>query len=236
MAAPVRSAPTLTPGQAAALPRPRSYGVRQLAAVLAAFVTFFALGYVEVTYIGDFSPERGQAFAHFSLWTAPWLLMLPWLRLVDVRPVPWFFLCMFFAMLATPVLVGRFTGRVLALPYRDWPVEYWHASGARNVPGIRAWTLVSADQAGPYRRPPAERTLQVGWAVVLITAIPVIAWESELPRPAGWAWLGTLGTLMLAGSVAYRIERRRASGQRVVSEPDQPHDREAGGQERERQQ
>lgn len=236
VATPVRTAPTLTPEQAAALPRPRSFALRQVAAVLAAFVTFFALGYLQVEVL-HFSSDSVEQAVRFGGFVAPWLLMLPWLRHLDVRPVPWFFLCMFFGLFATPILVGKFVNRVLALPYRDWPVEYWHASRARNVPGVRAWTIVPAADALPYHRPPAERALQVGWSIVIVTAIPVIAGESELPRQVGYLWLGTLVAVILATYLQNRVDRARlASVQRVVPEPDQPDDEQPGDQERRGQQ
>jgi hypothetical protein len=105
-----------------------------------------------------------------------------------------------------PTLVGRFTGRVLALPHRDWQGEYWHASRARIVPGTRTWTVVPAAEAGPYHRPPGERPLRAGWALLIVTVIPVVAAERQR---LGLAWLVCLGLMMLASFVAYRVDGRR---------------------------
>jgi hypothetical protein len=226
IATPVRTVPTLTPEKAAGLPGPRPYGLRQVAAALAAVLTFAALVAVEAELI-DSASRSTRDVLHFAAAITPWLLTLPWLRHLDLRPVPWFFLCLVFWIFAAPLLVGRVVSRALALPYRDWPVEYWHASRARNVPGVRAWTIVPADEALPYHRPPAERALQAGWSVEVVTAIPVLAAESGGPAWVGYLWLSAVVALVLATYAQYRVDRRRLARalDRVVPQADQPDDR-----------
>lgn len=218
-----RSIPELTPEQVARLPRRRNYGLRQFVALLAAIATFAALIAVDAVFAErDLSEPRGSAL-HFGAMVLPWLLVLPWLRSVDIRPVPWFFGCLAIGWIWAPMLVGRFVGRVLALPYRDWLGDYWHASRARLVPGSREWIVVPAAEAGPYHRPPAERWLRAGWVLVVATTIPVLILDAREVSWPGRIWLACLVTMMLASTASFRLDRRRL--RQVIAASDQADDR-----------
>ncbi|MBO9524245.1 MAG: hypothetical protein J7518_22120 [Nocardioidaceae bacterium] len=230
----VRSLPFLTPEQTDALPRPRDYALRQALAALAAIVTLVGIGWLDVVHLDGLETSRLDTARHFAIMVAPWLVLLPWLRHFDIRPVHWFFLCLLLGWVFAPLLVGRFVGRALALPYRDWEVEYWHAARARRVPGVRAWVLAPAADAGPYHRPPGERTLRAGWVLVVVTAIPALVVDAGSTHWTGQVWLGCFVTMMIASLVSFRLDRRRLD--RVVAQPDQADDGQAGGEERERQQ
>jgi len=125
---------------------------------------------------------------------APWLLTLPWLKHLDLRPVVWFFLCLLCGI-AAPVLVWKVVYRALSLPYRDWEIASWHAGRARAVRGLGAVVLV--DPSG-------------GPAIVRGTG------EARWRATVRWAWSG-----VCAGFVAL-VAADLALGDRTV--PDWPQD------------
>jgi len=189
--------PPLSDEELQALPAPRAIIVRLLGGL-----ALFALGLASVflLYPHSSGPTSAGENAHeLALRLAPWVLVFPWLRGLDVRRVPWFFLCLISPLLG-PILLASVGYRALSLPYRTWRVSYWHAHRARRIPSTRTWVLLGADRVsepvlsvGLVRW---ERFERVAWVFFMASAATFKVWKDPLDTMVGGLWLA--GLLALA--------------------------------------
>lgn len=207
--------PLLADDTLRALPAPRPVLLRILGGLVP---TGLAIGLTLVAYPESSVPaptsERVQQLA-VSL--APWLLATPWLRRLDLRRVPWFFLC-----LVTPlggfVLAGVVGFRVLSLPYRSWPISYWHEHRARRIAGTRTWVLLD-DSAVPEpglspRTVFWERLERWAWVVMAGSAATFQVWRDPLDSFFGGLWFASLLALAVGPFVVTWVLRSRAENPR----------------------
>jgi len=207
--------PLLADDELKALPAPRPV----VLAVLGGLVPMaLALGLTLVAYPESSVPaptaERAQQLV-VSL--APWLIAAPWLRGLDLRRVPWFFLCLV-GPLGSFVLAGVVGYRVLSLPYRSWPVGYWNEHRARRIAGTRTWVLL--DAAGvpePDLSPRTrfwERLERAAWVVMAGSAAAFRVWRDPLDSFFGGIWFACLLALALGPFVVTWVLRSRAENPR----------------------
>ncbi len=189
--------PELSAQAQAALPVRRALELRWLAGAGAAAVT--VAGVVMTWDSMDLNSDRGTTAVRLAVWLAPWALALPWLKKLDIRPVPWFFLSMFLGVLVAPWLAAKIAYRSTSLPYRDWSIDYWHEHRARLVPSEKAIVLVAGDSVAPPVLPGwlvrLEAVQRVGWSLVIAVMIPGMVFEDLFPTWAGATLFGTVAGL-----------------------------------------
>jgi hypothetical protein len=212
------SVPDLAPDAVASLRPRRPLLVRRAVAVVAG-----AAAAALVLLVRPDSPSSDAGALRSAVALVPWVLALPWLKKLDMRPVLWFFGCVLCAF-AAPLLAGRVAYRALSLPYRDWEIADWNLERRRAVPTERALVLVDAEEV-PEARSPREaawrRFLSVGWAVVIVSFAGLAAVEMGGAPPAattdalhaGWfAAAALVGAVQLVGEFLLgRAERRAAA-------------------------
>lgn len=190
-----------------------------LLAVLGGLVpTGLAVGLTLVAYPESSAPapvaERAQQLA-VSL--APWLLAAPWLRRLDLRRVPWFFLCLL-GPLGGFVLAAVVGYRVLSLPHRTWPVGYWNEHRARRIAGTRTWVLLDAARVPEPDLSPRARFWEglerAAWVVMAASAATFRVWRDPLDSFFGGIWLACLLALALSPFVVTWVLRSRAENPR----------------------
>jgi hypothetical protein len=187
----------------------------------ASAVAATATAIVQVASYPDGFGDRVDAIRAL-LALVPWFLALPWLKHLDLRPVVWFFLCLFCGLAAAPVLAWKVTYRALSLPYRDWPIEYWHVRLSRAVRESHAVVLVDKGDTlltVRGRREAAWRSvLKWAWASVLLGFVLLAGAEIFSPiGPNDWVqgiWLlavSMVGLGHLVGEFFLGLSDRRAS-------------------------
>ncbi len=204
--------PLLSEDDLRELPAPRPV----LLAVLGSLVPVgLAVGLTLVAYPESSGPasaaERAQQLV-VSL--APWFVAVPWFQHLDLRRVPWFFLC-----LLTPlggfVLAGVAGYRALALPHRTWPVSYWNEHRARRVASARTWVLVDADRAPAPELSPRTRFWEglerVAWVLMAGSAATFWVWRDLLDSYFGGIWMACLLALAVGPFVVTWVLRARAA-------------------------
>ncbi|RNL79626.1 hypothetical protein [Nocardioides marmorisolisilvae] len=179
-----------------ALPRRRPAVLRSLLPVVAAVAAFVPV----VLFTGE--RGTGSDAIRMAVYLAPWALALPWLKRLDLRPVPWFFLCAALGFVMAPVLAYKVVHRALSLPFRDWEVGFWHGHLARSVPGMRALVLLPA---GSVPEPVVPRWVrradgvQRGAWIFFLVAFPVgVAFGQSWPAFLGSALVVGLFVLMVS--------------------------------------
>jgi hypothetical protein len=182
--------PELAPAIREALPRRRPPGLCLLASAAAGAVAFAVVVLVTLAGPRDGSEDTALRIAG---WLLPWMLALPWLKHLDMRPVPWFFGCLFLGLFAAPVLACRVAYRATSLPYRDWAPEYWNAYRARVVRDERAIVLLALGAVEKPADPRWLRTLELVqrslWIAVMVVMPVSMVLDSSIDRTVP-DWLG----------------------------------------------
>lgn len=188
--------PELAEPGTALLPPRRSVKLRVLAGTAAGTVAFAVAAAATQE-----STDRSEEVLRIAAWLAPWLIGLPWLKKLDIRPVPWFFLSLVVGIVAAPVLAAKIVYRAVSLPYRDWNVEYWHGHRARRVPGSRSVVLVPLEAAPQPRTPTwlrtTDRVQRAAWTVYLVLIPVAVVYDPRLPTwPGLLLYLGLVALLL----------------------------------------
>lgn len=205
--------PQLTAEEQRELPRERPVLVRLLAGLACVAIATAALMFLYPQTTPPASPEENGRELAMNL--APWVLTSPWLRRLDLRRVPCFFVCLL-TPLAGLVLVGVVGYRAATLPYRTWRVSYWHEHRARRIPSTRAWVLL-----GPEAVPaPAlsarvlrwERFERIAWVFFMTSAVVFAIWRDLVDSTVGGLWFAALlalavGPLLVDGLLRIRHPR-----------------------------
>lgn len=178
-------------------------------AMLAGTLVF--AGYIALEVYGIEVSNSGEPFPSTALMLAPWLLTLPWLKHLDIRPVPWFYFCAAVGFFAAPILVAKVVFRALSLPRRGWPVEYWNAHRARRIPDTLRWVLLPVEAVAPRREPMSDRVLRYAWTGLVVVTLPLWSMrDSEFPDWVGITILGAHLVVCLA-TVGVSWQSRRWS-------------------------
>lgn len=208
--------PRLTDAELAVLPKRRPVVVALLGCLVGAGL---AIALTVVAYPD--SPEQAPTadrLLQVAVCLAPWLLTARWLRSLDLRRVPCFFLC-----LVSPLggfVVAAVVGyRAVSLPYRTWPVSYWHEHRARRIPGSRAWVLAEAGSVVEPDLSPRtefwERLERWAWVVMAGSAVTFRVWSDPLDSVFGGLWFASLLALAAAPFVVTWVLRSRAANPRA---------------------
>lgn len=207
--------PTLADDALRALPARRPV----LLAVLGALVALgSAVGLTLLAYPESSVPARtAERVQQLAVSLAPWVVAAPWLRYLDLRRVPWFFLCLL-GPLGGFVLAGVVGYRALSLPYRTWSVGFWHEHRARRIAGTRSWVLLDgAAVPQPDLSPRArfwDRCERAAWVVMAGSAATFQVWRDPLDSYVGGFWFACLLALALGPYVVTWVLRSRAENPR----------------------
>lgn len=194
----LEAVPELGPDEVDALPEARPWQhvmwAASGAAVVAAGIAVIGGGY---WHFEEREASPGALAIAAATFLLPWLLGLPVMRRVDIRPVLWFYLCLLGPFFAG-MLAYRLTDRLLSLPYRSWPVQYWHVHRVRRLPQQSSYVLVDPEQADPL--PPVQRweyvsepVLRVAWCLLMPASLVAYIWRSRLPD---WYMLATVAAVV----------------------------------------
>ncbi|RNL64347.1 hypothetical protein EFK50_07410 [Nocardioides marmoriginsengisoli] len=219
-------APLLPAEAVAALPRRKPMELCALAGLVVG-VSVLVLDFYAFTDWGGSPGSPGEALHQGLFFLAPWLLTLPWQRELDLRRVPWFFVCLFVFPFANAGLAGLFTYRALMAPYRTWRAAYWNVHRARALVGSSAWVLVSEADAGPAPMSEREawwlRAEQIAWFAMIVLAVPLWIWRDSVEGTPnlGAAWGIAILALALAPAAVDLVlrTRRRFRRTRQTSSP-----------------
>lgn len=193
------------------LPEPRPTPLN-----VAGGLVLLTVGVVAIGLVHRGSPEHHETGANayaLALNLAPWALTFPWLRHLDIRRVPWFFLCIISPLLG-PVLLAFVGYRVLALPRRTWPVAYWNGHRARRIPATRTWVLLPEDAVAEpevsARVARWEGVERVAWVLMMVVAGVFKVWPEYFETAIGGFWLASLLALAVAPPLVDWMLRIRA--------------------------
>lgn len=204
--------PLLAEDELKALPTPRPVFIPVLGG-LALLVLGWAVVFLLLPHpTGPSSPADDARQVALNL--APWVLVFPVLRRLDVRRVPWFFLSLFSPLLG-PMLLAFVGFRALSLPYRTWPVGYWHAHRAQRIESTATWVLVDEDRAVEPELPPMlvrwEQVERVAWVFFMVSALVFRIRTDLLDSTWGGLWFSGLLALAVGPIVVDWVLRRRES-------------------------